>query len=629
VHATRVVIISPGDVEDERVAAAEVVAALSTDSDPLEWFLWEVNVAPAIAGGPVQLFLIDPEARIEDSDIVVAIFGRRIGTAIGAGMETGTVHEFQTAVRGFRARGLPHIMAYFKKGTLTSEDPDDLEQYAAVLRFKRTLPPNSLHGEYLETGEFKSRFGKHLPGVLCQVRDKRSRLFTKEGFLAYVRDAEPTEDVRPKILGNVDSDTTFPRSSFSYGDAEKPFWRLNVSTTSGYVPGVPQAEEEYTIYLISDPIRPFEIQIGKLRALRLGKEPKEVPFEGVPGRDELKHLYQIIQGNDRRWLRVVLAELVNDPDALKDMYKDEKDEGIKKLIARNPSATDEVKWETCLFCQSNFQNIRALDAYQNTIIIANDFPFGPFFHYIVFPKGRFHSWDSIEEGQLFGMNWLAHEFLRKPEHLRGAAGIRMGFNSSIRHLVLGKRTRASAGASIAHVHKQIWGMAPGSVNLADHLYRICLAYESHELDYLEAYLAALQKSRLVLWEDENVALYVPFGQIAVHELQIMLKRPGTPNLTELSREEVVSLSRAEFIVARLFGLLDINSFNEVILSLPFARTETKYFRLIATFITREVDLAVSELSLLYVVDRHPYETVLKIDEVWPSRKIEDLRGQRR
>src|ERR1022692_4641852 len=218
------------------------------------------------SGGPVQLFLIDPEARIEDSDIVVAIFGRRIGTAIGAGMETGTVHEFQTAVRGFRARGLPHIMAYFKKGTLTSEDPDDLEQYAAVLRFKRTLPPNSLHGEYLETGEFKSRFGKHLPGVLCQVRDKRSRLFTKEGFLAYVRDAEPTEDVRPKILGNVDSDTTFPRSSFSYGAAEKPFWRLNVSTTSGYVPGVPQAEEEYTIYLISDPIRPFEIQIGKLRA---------------------------------------------------------------------------------------------------------------------------------------------------------------------------------------------------------------------------------------------------------------------------------------------------------------------------------------------------------------------------
>jgi hypothetical protein len=40
------------------------------------------------------------------------------------------------------------------------------------------------------------------------------------------------------------------------------------------------------------------------------------------------------------------------------------------------------------------------------------------------------------------------------------------------------------------------------------------------------------------------------------------------------------------------------------------------FRLILTFITREVDLAVSELSLLYVVDKFPHNTFEEIKKIW-------------
>jgi len=43
---------------------------------------------------------------------------------------------------------------------------------------------------------------------------------------------------------------------------------------------------------------------------------------------------------------------------------------------------------------------------------------------------------------------------------------------------------------------------------------------------------------------------------------------------------------------------------------------TANFRLIMAFITREVDLAVSELNHLYVVDRHPADTVIAINEKW-------------
>ena len=99
------------------------------------------------------------------------------------------------------------------------------------------------------------------------------------------------------------------------------------------------------------------------------------------------------------------------------------------------------------------------------------------FHYIVFPSEPVHSWDSVEEQHLYDMNWLAYRHLKleySRNQLSGAAGLRIGLNSSIRHLVLGRRTRTSAGASVSHVHKQIWGMAPQSVNLVDQLRAICL-----------------------------------------------------------------------------------------------------------------------------------------------------------
>lgn len=138
-------------------------------------------------------------------------------------------------------------------------------------------------------------------------------------------------------------------------------------------------------------------------------------------------------------------------------------------------------------------------------------------------------------------------------------------------------------------------------------------------------MKALDRAKMVIWSDDNVVVFVPFGQIALHELQIMIKRKPTRTFLDLSEAEVQSLSRAEYIVARLYGRMDINSFNEIMLSLPFSENRSKTFRLIFTFITREVDLAVSELSLLYVVDKHPSDTVMEINKVWPSRRLEDLR----
>jgi hypothetical protein len=97
----------------------------------------------------------------------------------------------------------------------------------------------------------------------------------------------------------------------------------------------------------------------------------------------------------------------------------------------------------------------------------------------------------------------------------------------------------------------------------------------------------------------------------IHEIHVMFKRAGAANFRDFTDEEIASFSRAEFIVTRLYEKLNIGSFNEVFLLDRFQRGTGRprsKFRAIATFITREVDLAVSELSMAYVVDKLPEHT---------------------
>jgi hypothetical protein len=144
--------------------------------------------------------------------------------------------------------------------------------------------------------------------------------------------------------------------------------------------------------------------------------------------------------------------------------------------------------------------------------------------------------------------------------------------------------------------------------LSNHLTKLCRHFEKESIDYLNSYLSLLRSSGYVIWEDELVALYVPLGQISVHELQAIVKRKGAWHYLSLSSEEVLSLSYAEFIAIQIYKQLGINSFNELMLS-ENLHDKTQSFRLIIAFITREVDLAVSELNLMYVVDKHPHDTV--------------------
>ncbi|NTW54057.1 MAG: TIR domain-containing protein [Chlorobaculum sp.] len=375
------------------------------------------------------------------------------------------------------------------------------------------------------------------------------------------------------------------------------------------------------IYLIQDPLRPFTIQIGELRAMRPNAEP------GYISGTFHKSLFNYLQLSVP-WMSMTLAEIISEPESLEELSKrieqtplnEDDKKKINKLIARNPNAPAALQEKHCLFCNEEFKSRRRLSTSGDqerygAYIMANDFPFGPYFHYLSVTSEPVHSWAKLSYAQLRGVNLISHQFLQVKENLRNADGIGFGFNSTVRHLVLGNNTHSSAGASIPHIHKQLWGMSAATSNLADQLLEVCQAYENHGIDYQGQYLKALDEAGYVVWKDQYVMLYVPYGQSSKYEMQAMLIKPHG-SFRDLDEAEVISLTIAEYIALRIFSELDINSFNHVMLSKLFHDKRAPRFRPVEIFITREVDLAVSELSSHYVVDQHPWDSRNKIMQKW-------------
>lgn len=416
-------------------------------------------------------------------------------------------------------------------------------------------------------------------------------------------------------------------SSYEPIGNEDQFLQLRVQTTDGLVEITTEddiaqnVQQENIVYLICDPVRPFEIQIGEKRMNRPDGKVEGLELQGGDDVEKLKNLYPAIIDKDHLWMRAVIAELSTSEKVLDYIYEFDTSQEVRKIATRNPYASERLKSCECRFCNEDFLNKRVVFEYKTAKIFPNDYPYGPYFHYIALPSEPIHSWQNISEAHLIDMNIAIKRLLDSglgEKSLGGSVGVRVGFNSSIRHLVMGKATSTAAGASIPHIHKQVWGMAISSFNLGDHLCALCDAYDKEGVDYLGSYLSSIQKNKFIIWEDENVSLFIPFGQIALHELQIILKRVGAYTYLDLTEGEILSLSRAEFIVTRIYAELEINSFNEVLITKSFYKDIGRTFRLILTFITREVDLAVSELNLVYVVDKHPTDTRKAIEKIWPK-----------
>ncbi|MCJ7602996.1 MAG: DUF4062 domain-containing protein [Desulfobulbaceae bacterium] len=606
----KIFVSSPSGIEEEHKRVTNVIKDLNKRLDKFNCLLVAIRFKdiPPSAGKAQEI--IDRE--IGNFDIFLGIMKDRFGTPV-FDSQSGSQHEFELAYSSWQEKNEPEIMFYFCDQIDTPKYSEATEQLLKVQKFREEISSRVLHKGYDNPDDFERKLSIDLEEIaISLISTKKEKSFQDKCSKGVCSDNINTIE-SDQIDGRWASNEV--SSSFMFSDEANKYqiYQAKIQTTDGWIKNEQGIEKLTTnfVYLIKDPIRPYDIQIGETRSSRKKVDPQAIPDLENLDQGSVKRMYPFLQVEGYKWIRMILAELSSDPKILDFIYNEDPDPHVKSIAAKNPSASSNLQEKECKFCQCSFLNNRKISSgSEATHIIRNDFPYGPYLHYIAMPATPIHTWEELQFKHIYDMNLTIWKFfcsgIKSGRWIPKPSGLFIGLNSTIRHLVLGTKTRTSAGASIPHIHKQIWGMAPGSVNLGKHLEKLCNAYTG-KTSYLEEYLNFLNDENLIIWSDEYVALYIPYGQISTHELQIMIKRPGTTDITKFSNDEILSLSKAEMMAIKLFDEIGIKSFNEIMLTLPFNNTCSD-FRSIICFITREVDLAVSELNHLFVVDKHPIES---------------------
>jgi len=126
----------------------------------LEGVRWETDARPGFhSEGPQGL--IDDELRLDDVDLVVAIFWKRFGTPV-PDADSGTEHEIRNAYRHWQETGRPDIMAYFNQRPYAPRSKDETDQWGRVLAFQAAFPKQGLWWPYKGKTGFERLLRTHL-----------------------------------------------------------------------------------------------------------------------------------------------------------------------------------------------------------------------------------------------------------------------------------------------------------------------------------------------------------------------------------------------------------------------------------------------------------------------------------
>jgi hypothetical protein len=153
----KVMIASPGDVAAERdIITDELHRWNDANAVSRALFLqpvrWETHSSPEMGGHPQQIL---NDQLLVDADIVVGIFGTRIGTATREFL-SGSVEEIKRHVAAGKL-----AMLYFSRVPV---DPTSIDgaQWTALQLFKDECRVEGLYWEYETYEQLRSEFGHHL-----------------------------------------------------------------------------------------------------------------------------------------------------------------------------------------------------------------------------------------------------------------------------------------------------------------------------------------------------------------------------------------------------------------------------------------------------------------------------------
>ncbi|MCW3097905.1 MAG: hypothetical protein JWL77_3523 [Chthonomonadaceae bacterium] len=165
VEKIAVFIACPGDVNDERAEARKVFDVINSTIGrekgiTFDVTSWENDSFPAY-GSDGQDIINEQIADMSQYDLFIGIMWNRLGFPTPRA-ESGTVEEFERAVKSFEQTGKPEIMFYFKTECYRPANAHEAEQMWKVMKFRESLYPRATPGDFGTTHDFHVRLHRHI-----------------------------------------------------------------------------------------------------------------------------------------------------------------------------------------------------------------------------------------------------------------------------------------------------------------------------------------------------------------------------------------------------------------------------------------------------------------------------------
>jgi hypothetical protein len=164
-NVLKVMIASPGDVVQERGVVTQEIHRWNDANAPARQLVllpvkWETHSTPQLGAHPQSII---NHQLLDDADIVVGIFGTRIGTPTEEHV-SGTVEEIKKHVAAGKT-----AKVYFSDVPVPPSAVD-ASQYALVQRFREECRSAGLYATFESIEEFRSDFAHHLDLEMNQLR---------------------------------------------------------------------------------------------------------------------------------------------------------------------------------------------------------------------------------------------------------------------------------------------------------------------------------------------------------------------------------------------------------------------------------------------------------------------------
>lgn len=148
----KVLIASPGDVDEERQAIPEIIArwnALNAETNEVVLLpvKWETNSAPLL--GDRAQSVINSQM-VTSCDMAIGVFWTRLGSPTGVS-ESGTAEEIEWFIKNSRP-----VMVYFSSRDVNPKTLD-IAQYSALKEFEKRMQKIGLTGSYSSIADLREQ----------------------------------------------------------------------------------------------------------------------------------------------------------------------------------------------------------------------------------------------------------------------------------------------------------------------------------------------------------------------------------------------------------------------------------------------------------------------------------------